>query len=368
MASRASKMAYSAQGTRSGGSGRHRCRRIRRRRSGRRSACVAVVIAVSCHQAAAPISLSFSVPSTPKSLPPGFHQLVVSLSSGWKSGRLHAMAADLRGGFAGPSPGTLPRRPSERDSNRPRFMTLTLTLNFWSEHHDPDRRERLGPGRARRRRAPSSYRWIALATVTLGTLMVFINQSIVLISLPDIFRGIELNPLTPGNTGYLLWMLMGFTRGPGRAGGHAGPGRGHLRPGQDLQPRLHRLHRVLPPAGRDLAHGHAGALWLIAMRDRPGGRRGHALRQLLGHHHRRVPGRSARPGPGHQQHRGHRRLLRRARPRRRAGPRRVASRVPDLGALRHPRHPRRLREARGPRECAPRPRSTGSGTSRSPPA
>ncbi len=58
---------------------------------------------------------------------------------------------------------------------------------------------------------PSRYRWIALATVTLGTLMVFINQSIVLISLPDIFRGIQLNPLTPGNTGYLLWMLMGFT-------------------------------------------------------------------------------------------------------------------------------------------------------------
>ena len=57
----------------------------------------------------------------------------------------------------------------------------------------------------------SAYRWIALGTVTLGTLMVFINQSIVLISLPDIFRGIELNPLTPGNTGYLLWMLMGFT-------------------------------------------------------------------------------------------------------------------------------------------------------------
>jgi MFS family permease len=57
---------------------------------------------------------------------------------------------------------------------------------------------------------PSRYRWVALSTVTLGTLMVFINQSIVLISLPDIFRGIGLNPLTPGNTGYMLWMLMGF--------------------------------------------------------------------------------------------------------------------------------------------------------------
>ena len=40
--------------------------------------------------------------------------------------------------------------------------------------------------------------------------MVFINQSIVLIALPAIFRGISLNPLTPANTGYMLWMLMGF--------------------------------------------------------------------------------------------------------------------------------------------------------------
>src|SRR5580692_10911802 len=56
----------------------------------------------------------------------------------------------------------------------------------------------------------SPYKWLALSTVTLGTLMVFINQSIVLIALPDIFRGIDLNPLTPGNTGYMLWMLMGF--------------------------------------------------------------------------------------------------------------------------------------------------------------
>src|SRR5271168_1693336 len=69
------------------------------------------------------------------------------------------------------------------------------------------------PGRAAAAGAAdhSNYRWIALSTVTLGTVMVFINQSIVLISLPDIFRGIDLNPLTPGNTGYLLWMLMGFS-------------------------------------------------------------------------------------------------------------------------------------------------------------
>src|SRR5579872_2441431 len=54
------------------------------------------------------------------------------------------------------------------------------------------------------------YKWIALSNTTLGMLMVTINQSIVLIALPDIFRGIGLNPLSPGNTSYLLWMFMGF--------------------------------------------------------------------------------------------------------------------------------------------------------------
>jgi len=37
-----------------------------------------------------------------------------------------------------------------------------------------------------------------------------VNASIVIISLPAIFRGIQLNPLTPGNVSYLLWMLMGY--------------------------------------------------------------------------------------------------------------------------------------------------------------
>jgi MFS family permease len=54
------------------------------------------------------------------------------------------------------------------------------------------------------------YKWIALSNTTLGVLMVTINQSIVLIALPDIFRGIGLNPLSPSNTSYLLWMFMGF--------------------------------------------------------------------------------------------------------------------------------------------------------------
>jgi MFS family permease len=54
------------------------------------------------------------------------------------------------------------------------------------------------------------YKWIALSNTTLGVLMATINQSIVLIALPDIFRGIGLNPLSPANTSYLLWMFMGF--------------------------------------------------------------------------------------------------------------------------------------------------------------
>ena len=54
------------------------------------------------------------------------------------------------------------------------------------------------------------YRWIALSNTTLGMLMATINSSIVIISLPAIFRGIHLDPLQPGNVSYLLWIIMGF--------------------------------------------------------------------------------------------------------------------------------------------------------------
>jgi MFS family permease len=54
------------------------------------------------------------------------------------------------------------------------------------------------------------YKWIALSNTTLGILMVTINQSILLISLPALFRGIKLNPLTPSNTSYFLWVFLGF--------------------------------------------------------------------------------------------------------------------------------------------------------------
>src|SRR5919199_3443329 len=41
-------------------------------------------------------------------------------------------------------------------------------------------------------------------------LIATINASILLISLPDIFRGLRIDPLAPGNTSYLLWMILGF--------------------------------------------------------------------------------------------------------------------------------------------------------------
>jgi MFS family permease len=54
------------------------------------------------------------------------------------------------------------------------------------------------------------YKWIALSNTTLGVLLATLDASITLIAMPDIFRGIKLNPLTPGNSFYLLWMILGF--------------------------------------------------------------------------------------------------------------------------------------------------------------
>jgi MFS family permease len=54
------------------------------------------------------------------------------------------------------------------------------------------------------------YKWIALSNTTLGVFMASLDASIVLISLPAIFRGIHLDPLQPANIGYLLWMLQGY--------------------------------------------------------------------------------------------------------------------------------------------------------------
>ena len=75
--------------------------------------------------------------------------------------------------------------------------------------------EKIQPGsntaiRRSRDLANPRYKWIVLSNTTLGMLMATINASILLIALPDIFRGVGINPLAPGNTSLLLWLIMGY--------------------------------------------------------------------------------------------------------------------------------------------------------------
>jgi MFS family permease len=54
------------------------------------------------------------------------------------------------------------------------------------------------------------YKWVALTNTTAGVLLATIDSSIVIIAMPDIFRGIKLDPLVAGNSVYLLWMILGY--------------------------------------------------------------------------------------------------------------------------------------------------------------
>jgi MFS family permease len=58
--------------------------------------------------------------------------------------------------------------------------------------------------------ADDGYKWVALSNTTVGVLLATIDSSIMLIAMPDIFRGIHLNPLLPSNSFYLLWMILSF--------------------------------------------------------------------------------------------------------------------------------------------------------------
>ncbi|PZE23046.1 MFS transporter [Curtobacterium sp. MCBD17_034] len=110
------------------------------------------------------------------------------------------------------------------------------------------------------------YKWIALSNTTLGMLMATINSSIVIISLPAIFKGIRLNPLGAGNVSYLLWMLMGYMLvtavlvvGFGRLGDMLG------------RVRIYNLGFVVFSLGSvalalDPWTGGSGAMWLIIWR------------------------------------------------------------------------------------------------------
>ena len=52
------------------------------------------------------------------------------------------------------------------------------------------------------------YKWTAMANVFIASIMGSINMSIVMIALPAIFNGIQINPLNSFQ--YLLWILMGY--------------------------------------------------------------------------------------------------------------------------------------------------------------
>ncbi|GAA2154654.1 MFS transporter [Actinomadura napierensis] len=110
------------------------------------------------------------------------------------------------------------------------------------------------------------YPWVALSNTTLGMLLATVNSSIVIISLPAIFRGIHLNPLEPGNVSYLLWVLMGYMLVSavlvvtlGRLGDMFG------------RVRMYNAGFAVFTVGTvalglDPLHGGAGAIWLIAWR------------------------------------------------------------------------------------------------------
>ena len=67
-----------------------------------------------------------------------------------------------------------------------------------------------GESRARRGEPGRAYKWVALSNTTLAMTMATIDASIVIVAMPAIFRGIHLDPLTPGNVSFLLWMIMGY--------------------------------------------------------------------------------------------------------------------------------------------------------------
>ena len=54
------------------------------------------------------------------------------------------------------------------------------------------------------------YKWIALSNCTLAVLLATLDVSITIIAMPNIFRGIKLDPLVPANSFYLLWMILGY--------------------------------------------------------------------------------------------------------------------------------------------------------------
>ena len=54
------------------------------------------------------------------------------------------------------------------------------------------------------------YKWVVLSNTTIGVLLATLNGTSLMIALPVIFRGINLDPLAASNFPYLLWIMMGY--------------------------------------------------------------------------------------------------------------------------------------------------------------
>jgi len=111
-----------------------------------------------------------------------------------------------------------------------------------------------------------NYKWIVLSNTTIGMLLATINSSILLIGLPDIFRGIRIDPLAPQNTNYLLWTILSFlvvtavlVVSLGRLGDMFGRVRTY-----NLGFAVFTLFSILLAATP--LRGSGGALWIIGMR------------------------------------------------------------------------------------------------------
>ena len=78
-----------------------------------------------------------------------------------------------------------------------------MTADLSREEYDLEERKRES-------KYGKNYKWITLSNTTLGVLMASIDSSILIISLPAIFNGLGVNPLTPGNIALLLWLLLGY--------------------------------------------------------------------------------------------------------------------------------------------------------------
>ena len=88
-------------------------------------------------------------------------------------------------------------------------MATTTREDLGGKQSGDDKQSGNGQGPRRVGRRPA-YQWVALSNTTLAMVMATVDGSIVIVSMPAIFRGINLNPLVPGNVTYLLWMIMGY--------------------------------------------------------------------------------------------------------------------------------------------------------------